>query len=130
MDRLIYARWLGVGTRIALALLVATFAVYALGILAPLVPLAALPGLWRLPVGEFIAATGAPTGWTWLSRLDAGDYLNLVGVAFLGGVTIVCYVRLVRVYFQEGDRALAWLGIAQVVVLLAAASGLVSGVTH
>jgi len=127
MDRLIYARWLGVGTRLALTLLIATFAVYALGLLEPLVPLHALPELWRLPVGEFIAATGAPTGWGWLARLGAGDYLNLASVAFLGGVSIVCYLRIVPHYWREGDRALAWLGIAQVAVLLAAASGLISG---
>ena len=123
MDRLIYARWLAVGTRIALTLLIGTFAVYALGLLEPLVPLGALPELWRLPVGEFIAATGAPTGWGWLARLGAGDYLNLAGVAFLGGVSVVCYLRVIPHYWREGDRALAWLAIAQVVVLLAAASG-------
>jgi hypothetical protein len=127
MDRLIYARWLGVGTRIALTLLIATFAVYALGLMPPLVPLRELPELWRLPVGEFIAATGAPTGWGWLARLGAGDYLNLVGVAFLGGVSIVCYVRIIPHYWREGDRALAWLAAAQILVLLAAASGLVAG---
>ena len=127
MDHLIYARWLGVGTRIALTLLIATFAVYALGVMEPLVPLRALPELWRLPVGEFIAATGAPTGWGWLARLGAGDYLNLVGVAFLGGVSVVCYLRIAPYYWREGDRALAWLAVAQVVVLLAAASGLIAG---
>ena len=129
MDRLIYARWMGIGARAGLALLVATFAVYASGLLEPLVPLASLPGLWRLPAAEFIAATGAPTGWGWLSRLGAADYLNLAGVALLGCVTIGCYARLVRLYFQEGDRVLAWLGIAQLLVLLAAASGLCAG-TH
>jgi hypothetical protein len=123
MDRLIYARWLAVGTRIALTLLIGTFAVYALGLLEPLVPLGALPELWRLPVGEFIAATGAPTGWGWLARLGAGDYLNLAGVAFLGGVSVVCYLRVIPHYWRKGDRALAWLAIAQVLVLLAAASG-------
>ena len=127
MDRLIYARWLSAGTRIALSLLIATFAVYALGLLEPLVPLRSLPELWRLPVAEFIAATGAPTGWGWLGRLSAGDYLNLLGVALLGCVTIVCYARLARLYYREGDRALAWLAVAQVIVLVAAASGLAAG---
>jgi hypothetical protein len=127
MDHLIYARWLNVATRIALTLLIGTFAVYALGWVEPIIALRTLPELWRLPVGEFIAATGSPTGWGWLWRLGAGDYLNLLGVAFLGGVSIVCYLRIVPHYLREGDRALAWLGIAQVLVLLAAASGLIAG---
>jgi hypothetical protein len=127
MDRVIYARWLGVGARLGLTLLIVTFAVYVLGLLEPLVPLRSLPGLWRLPVAEFISATGAPTGWGWLARLGAADYLNLVGVAVLGAVSVACYLRIIAFYWREGDRGLAWLAIGQVVVLLAAASGLVAG---
>jgi hypothetical protein len=123
----VYARWLSASTRIALAALVAAFASYASGLLQPLVPLARLPDLWRLPAREFIATTGAPTGWGWVALLGTGDYLNLLGVALLATVTLVCYARLILLYRRNGDRVMARLAMAQVIVLLAAASGLGAG---
>jgi len=127
MDQLIYARWLAVLARAALGFLVGAFGVYALQLVEPLVPLPALPDLWRLPVGEFVAATGAPTGWGWVAALGRGDYLNMAGVALLGVVTAVCYARLVIYYFKAGDTRLGWLAAVQVIVLLVAASGLAAG---
>jgi hypothetical protein len=77
-----------------------------------------------LPVDRFVAATGAPTGWAWLGYLGSGDYLNLVGVAMLGLVTVLCYARIVVPLLRSGERLYAALAIAQIVVLLIAASGL------
>jgi hypothetical protein len=127
MDQLIYARWLAIGSRVALLLLVATFAAYALGLVPPLVAPAALAEAWRLPVRDFMAATGAPSGWGWLALLGKGDYLNMVGVALLGAVSLVCYLRILVHYVRKGETALAWLAVAQVLVLAAAASGLAAG---
>ncbi len=127
IEQEVYARWLASSTRVALVILVAAFAAYAAGVLEPLVPLDRLPALWRLPAREFIAATGAPTGWDWVGRLGKGDYLNLLGVALLGTVTLVCYARLAVLYLRTGDRVRARLAIAQLLVLLAAASGLLAG---
>ena len=122
----ICARWLEVGTRIAFGVVVATFAIYLLGVLRPLVPLQELAQLWKLPVDRFVAATGAPTGWTWLRLLGKGDYLNLLGIAVFVLVTIAAYARLVPLFLQAGKRAQALFAALQVLVLLAAASGLFS----
>lgn len=121
---LIYARWLDWAVRIALGVLGASFALYASGIFDPLVPVQDLSRLWTLPVDRFIAATGAPTGWGWLRHLARGDYLNLVGVALLGLVTVLGYARIVPVMLEARERLYAGLALAQIVVLLAAASGL------
>jgi len=121
---LIYARWLDWSVRIALALLVACFAAYASGLVAPLVPHAELARLWTLPVDRFVAAAGAPTGWGWLGLVGRGDYLNFLGIALLGLITVVCYARILPVLFRSGQRLYAWLAVAQIVVLLIAASGL------
>jgi hypothetical protein len=121
---LIYARWLDWAVRIALGVLAASFAVYALGILQPFVPVEELARLWRLPVDRFVAATGAPTGWGWLRHLGTGDYLNLLGVAMLGLITVVCYARILPLLLKPGERLYAALAIAQILVLLIAASGL------
>lgn len=121
---LIYARWLDWSVRIALALLVGCFLVYVAGVVEPLVPPQELVRLWALPVDRFVAATGAPTGWDWLLLLGRGDYLNFLGVALLGLITVVCYARILPLLFKSGERLYAWIAIAQIVVLLIAASGL------
>jgi hypothetical protein len=120
----ISARWIEVGTHVAFTILVLSFAIYALQILDPLVPLQDLVRLWQLPVDRFVAQTGAPTGWAWLRLLGKGDYLNLLGVAVFVVVTIACYARMVPLFIREGKRTQALFAFLQVVVLLAAASGL------
>jgi hypothetical protein len=121
---LIYARWLAAGTRAALATLVATFLAYLHGFAEPLVPPERLAALWHLPVGDFRAATGAPAGWDWLAYLGWSDYANLVGVAMLCLVSLVCYLRLL---LGRGEALLRVLALAQVLVLAAAACGRLPG---
>ena len=65
----LYARWLGAVARIAFAASLVAFVLYAGGVLPTFVPLDALPALWQLPVGEYLARTGAPVGWGWLRLL-------------------------------------------------------------
>ena len=102
------------------------FLAYAGHLLPAYVPLEALPRYWSLPVHKFIEATGAPSGWTWLGDLGYGDGLNLAAIALLGLVTPVCYARLVPALIAERDWLQAGLALAQLVVLLAAASGMVA----
>jgi hypothetical protein len=123
---LTYARWLGWCTRVALAVLIAAFLAYLLRLAPPLVSLERLPEVWSLPVDRYVAATGAPTGWGWLGRLGNGDYLNMLGVAMLCLVTVVCYLRVLTALFRSGERALGVVALLQVAVLLAAASGLLA----
>lgn len=126
-EQRLYAKWLDWGTRAGFLLLVATFLVYVLGGLPPAIPLDDLPKYWSLPVDEYLAATGAPTGWGWVARLASGDYLNFLGVAVLGGVTIVCYLRLLPEFLRRGERVFAAICAIEIVVLVVAAAGLVGG---
>lgn len=127
MDQESYAKWLEWGTRLGLALLVATFALYVFGVLDPLVPPQELARLWTLPLAQYLEATGAPTGWGWLRQLGKGDYLNFVGIAVLALVTVACYARVTPALLARGERLYALLAVLQVLVLLAAASGVLSG---
>jgi len=120
---LIYARWIDAWSRIALAVLVASFAAYLLGLFEPLVPLERLPGLWRLPAGRFVVEAGAPAGWGWLARLGQSDYLNFAGIALLATGTLAAYLRLFVWLAGRGERLFAALVLAQALVLAAAASG-------
>ena len=123
----IYARWLGWGTRLGLGLLSGCFLIYLFQWLEPHVPVQELTRLWALPVDQYLARGGAPTGWGWLLLVHKSDYLNFVGIVILALVTLVCYVRLAVSLLGQGERPQAGLAIAQVLVLLAAASGVFAG---
>jgi hypothetical protein len=122
-----YARWLDVATRLGFAVSLAAFLVYVSGAVEPFVPLERLPQLWGLSAAQYAEATGSPGGWGWLALLGRADYLNLAAVALFGLVTLVCYARIVPVLFAAGERPQAWIALAQVLVLAAAAAGVFTG---
>lgn len=126
-EQRVYARWLQWGRRIGLWLLIGAFALYAFGITEPHVPFDRLHSLWGLSADRFHAHTGAPIGWGWLHFLDTGDYLSLLPVALLSLVVLVCYLRVLPIQLRCGERWMAAITVAQALVLLAAASGVLAG---
>lgn len=122
-EQLAYAHVLDRGVKIGFLLLLATFAPYALGLLTPQVPVEDLPRYWSLSVHDYLAATGMQAGWGWLRMLEKGDVLNFLGIAFLSGVSIVCYAVVAPRFFRKRDRIFGWLAVAEVLVLVLAASG-------
>ena len=126
-EQLLYARWLEWGTRLGLAALVVLFALYVSGWLAPQVPLEQLPKLWNQPVGDYLRATGAPSGWQWLQRLQQGDVANLLGIAIMAGCSVPCLLALLPLALRRGDRLLAALCLAEAAVVILAASGVIGG---
>ncbi|WP_298834248.1 hypothetical protein [uncultured Piscinibacter sp.] len=125
-EQLRYARWLELGTRTGLAALVLIFLAYGLGLVDPHVPHSRLPEVWNLPVSEFLAATGVPTGWGWLGLAHRGDIANLLGIAMLTGASLLALLVTLPLYLKRGDRLYAVLCLAQVAVLLLAASGVLT----
>lgn len=125
--QLTYARWLDWGTRLGLVALIAAFLAYVFQLIEAFVPLARLPAWWGLPADRYLALSGAPTGWAWLPFADRGDYLSLLAVSALAMVTVVCYLRILPLHWGRGERLHAALALAQIVVLVAAASGLIAG---
>ena len=123
----LYARWLDFGTRAGFAATLVAFLIYTSGLVPPFLALDALPQYWGLPVGEFLRQTGAPSGWRWLDLLGRADYLNLACMALLCLVTLLCYLRIVPALLGLGERLQAALAVAQVLVLVAAASGFFAG---
>lgn len=124
--REIYARWLDVATKVGFAVSLAAFLVYVSGWVPAFLPPADLPRYWSLPVGRFIAATGAPQQWSWLRLLGYSDVLNLGALALFALVTPACYARLVPRLLAQRDWLQLALACAQVVVLLVAASGVLA----
>lgn len=127
VEQRLYARWLQWATRIGLWLLIGAFALYALRVIQPYVPLDRLPALWGLSAAEFHTLTGAPVGWSWIYFLNTGDYLNLLPVALLALVTLACYLRVLPTHLRRGERWMAAIIVVQAFVLLAAASGWLAG---
>lgn len=129
-EQTVYARWLDAGMKAGLLLLTASFVLYVLGVFTPHVPVADLPRYWSMPVKEYLAATGIHSGWSWIFMLGKGDFLNFVGIAFLSGVTIACYLAIIPIFFRKKDRIYAWLAVTEVLVLALAASGVLKSGGH
>lgn len=125
-EQLRYARWLEWGTRVGLAALILIFLAYGIGLVEPHVPHSRLPEVWNLPVSQFLAATGLPTGWGWLAFAHRGDIANLLGIAMLTGASLLALLALLPLYLRQRERLYAALCVAQVAVLLLAASGLLT----
>lgn len=123
-EQLRYARLLDWSAKAGLALLVAGFVAYVLGWLPPTLPLTELPRMWSQPVANYLAATGAPTGWAWIRLVAHGDYAGLVGIAILAGCSLSCLLAVIPIYYRRGDRLFAAICALSVAVLIIAASGL------
>ncbi len=129
-EQLAYAQLLDVGMKLGLLGLVVTFVVYVSGLLPAHIPVGELPRYWSMPVKEYLHETGIHAGWGWLGMLGRGDFLNFVGIAFLAGVTLVCYVAIIPIFLRKKDLVFAGIAILEVVVLALAASGVLNAGAH
>ena len=129
-EQLAYAKLLDAGMKLGLLILIVTFIVYLTGILAPHVPVNDLPKFWKMPVHKYLAATGIHPGWAWLGMLGKGDFLNFIGIAFLAGVTLICYARIIPILLKKKDTIYALLAAVEVLVLALAASGVLKAGGH
>jgi hypothetical protein len=126
-EQLRYARLLDWGTRIGMVVLVLSFASYVLGLAESHVPVDRLPELWVHPVERYLELTRSPTGWGWLALIHRGDIAGLAGIVILAGCSLVCLLALVPLYLRRGDKAFAALCLAEVAVVVLAASGVLTG---
>ena len=113
-----------------LALLLITYLVYVTGIMKPYIPLQEVSSYWTLNVGDYLHKANIHAGWAWLGMLKYGDFLNFVGVAFLAGVSIICFLAIVPLLYKNGDKIYAALAILEVVILCVAASGILGAGGH
>ncbi len=133
-EQLLYANILQVGMYLGLTLLLVTFALYTSGVVTPAVPVEQLPDYWSMNVDDYLEATNRDhlhhadpiSGWSWLTVLGKGDYLNFLGIALLSGVTVVCYVGIVPTLIRKQDRAYVVMALLEVIILALAASGILA----
>ena len=108
-----------------------TFALYVSRAVGSAVPLDQVSGYWSQGVYEYLEAVNhdhlhmehPPTGWAWITMLGKGDFLNFVGIAILGGVTILCYLAIIPTLLRKQDFVYLAMALVEVLVLSLAASG-------
>ena len=134
-EQRLYAGILEKGMLVGLVLMFITFALYVFGIMKPAIPVDQIANYWSTPVHDYLVAIDSNflhrdgnliTGWKWVSLVGFGDFLNFIPVAILSGITILCYGAIVPGLFAKGDKAYAIMAILEVVILTAAASGILA----
>lgn len=129
-EQITYANLLFYGCWGGLALMAVTYLVYVSGLVTPHIPLDKVPLLWSQPVGTYLELGKVPHGWGWTVLIARGDFLNFLGIVLLAGMTIVCYIPLIPAYLKRKETTFALLALAEILVLLVAASGIVGGGAH
>ncbi len=129
-EQLLYAEILFWGSWGSIALMIITYLLYIFGIMDPYIPIKTIEHLWHLPVDEFLKQTNIQPGWTWITMLGKGDFLNFIGIAILGALTIIGYLTLIPAYLKEGEKVYTAIATVEVLVLLLAASGILGSGGH
>ncbi len=129
-EQILYANILNKGMFIGLIGLIVTFIIYGAGILKPIIPLEQVQQYWVMPVGEYLQQSGIQAGWAWLGKLNYGDMLNFLPIAFLSLLTIVCYLAIIPGLLRKKDTAYVVLAVLEVLVLVVAASGILGSGGH
>jgi len=129
-EQVLYASVLMLGVLAGLAIMGVTYFIYLTGILPEHVDINYLPQVWGKNVNEYLHLTHTPHGWEWTSLLMKGDFLNYIGFALLGLMTVVCYLVLVRGYMRQKDWTYTAISVLEILVLCVAASGILGSGGH
>jgi len=117
-DILLVCSWVGI------VVMVITFILYMAGLFHPLVKPSDMPLYWGLNVHKYLEVTHSPSGWSWLVLINHSDYLNLVGLAFLGIVSVLGYISLLINYLHKKDLPYIIMVALEIIVIASAASGI------
>ncbi len=125
-EQILYAKILEWGMYIGLLILFITFGLYTIGIMDPYIPMNKISGYWNLNVHDYLEHTGIKDGWAWVHMVKYGDFVNFIGIAILAGVTSICYAAIVPTLLKSKDIVYVILAVLEVIVLTAAASGILA----
>ena len=128
--QILYANILNVGMLIGLISLIVIFILYVTGIFSPLIPLEKVQTYWVLSVHNYLEKSGIEAGWAWFGKLQYGDMLNFIPIAFLSLLTIICYTSLIPGLIRKKDTTYTVIAIVEIIVLLVAASGILGTNAH
>ncbi len=129
-EQMLYANILSYGTWIGLATLVVTFVLYVARILEPVIPIDKLPDYWGMKAKDYMHELHLPQGWGWTSLAGHGDFVNFIGVVALAGLTVGCYLAILPIFIRKKDTAFVVMAIVEVLILVLAASGILTAGGH
>lgn len=129
-EQITYANVLFIGAWVGIFLLIASYAVYVLGLITPHADPSLVAANWHLGVSEYLEVTRSPHGWGWFDLLGKGDYINFIGLILLASLTIFCYLVLLPGYIRRKNWTYCTICILEVLVLTFAATGIICGGGH
>lgn len=129
-EQVLYANILNIGMFIGLISLTLSIILYISGILEPLIPIEKIEEYWVKSVNDYLRLSGMQTGWAWLEKLKYGDMLNLLPIAFLSLISVICYIAILPALIRKKDTAFIVIAILEILVLTFAASGIVGTGGH
>jgi hypothetical protein len=124
-----YAKTLDFVSHAVMLLMAIGYLAYMLQLLPLTVPVETVAGNWHLGANELQAKLNLSSGWNCFASLPAmlhGDALSYASVVFLSMATILCLAMAVAVFFSEKKWLYLAIATLQVVVLMVAASGVVT----
>jgi hypothetical protein len=125
-----YAAVLDVCMKIGLAAILVTFFLYMIGIPKPHVPVGDVSQYWGMKVDKYLEAVDVQRGWTWVKLMNESDFLNFGPIAFLAGVTVLCYASIFPILVRQKSKVFAILAVGEILVLVLAASGVLPSGGH
>jgi len=125
-EQLIYAKVLRYGTIISLVTISVAYIVYIAEISPRYIEFGKLMENWGKKTHEFVKETNYPTGWSWLGLLWYGEFINLLLLAILAFLPLICYLAIIPIFVAKRDVIYLLIAIAEVIVLLLAASGVIA----
>lgn len=129
-EQILYAKFLEKGMYLGLVLLLVTFLLYASSIMKPYIPLSDVAKYWSHSVSDYLHMTNVKAGWSWISLIHYGDFVNFIPIAILGCITIFCYLSIIPTLLRNGDKVYAILALLEAVILIIAASGILGSGGH
>lgn len=125
--QLTYANVLSWASTLGMIFVAAGYLVYVFQLLPSAVSPAEIAMNWHLRAAEFHNAVPVPSGWDWIAEWNRGDVLSYLSIIYLSSVTMLCLIVIVPLFIREKDRNYTLIALLQVLVLVFAATGIVSG---
>jgi hypothetical protein len=128
--QLFYANLLNKLSLFGFLVLLIAFFLYISGILGSYVPLDQVSYYWTKSSHHFLVTAKIQPGWAWVGHLNYGDFLVYLPISILAGATIVCYIGVIFKFLKTKEYILVAIAILEVLVLSAAASGVLKTGGH
>ena len=125
--QLTYATVLSWTSTLGIIFVVAGYLVYVFQLLPSTVSPSEVAMHWHLRAAELHKIVPVPSGWDWIYQLGRGDVLSYASVVYLSSVTMLCLAVIIPLFLKENDVIYAVMTLLQVLVLVFAAAGIVSG---